>query len=149
MWDEVAKAIAGYPGAVLNALDADGNPFSVRQREVRYDPVSGRLPVVLPESLRPVEGRASLLCHRHDEAMAGMSSIQVRGSLARQDGAWVFVSSAFTPPPRWVLWDLAKRMRAASRAYLADRRAEPPEINWGTIRDIWGEVRAAGRGVPS
>lgn len=142
MWAEAAKWLAKYPEVVVTALDADGYPVSVRQSGSRYDPGTGELPVALPDALRPASGAANLLCHKHDESLQNLSSIQIRGTLDRRDDEWVFVSSAFTPPPRFALWHLSKRMRVSARRYLAKRQLAAPEVNWAAIAEIWREVRA-------
>lgn len=142
VWAEAAKWLAKYPEVVVTALDVAGYPFSVRRSTAAYDATTGELPVELPGNLRPAGGAANLLCHYHDEKLWHLSSIQIKGTLDRRGGNWVFVSSAFTPPPRLALWQLSKRSRAAGRRYLAKRGLTAPEVNWAAVEDIWKEVQA-------
>jgi hypothetical protein len=143
MWAEAAKWLAKYPEVVVTALDVDGYPFSVRQSASHYDAATGELPVVPPETFRPTGGPANLLCHSHDESLWNLSAIQIKGTLDRRADDWVFVILAFTPPSRFALWDLMKRMRAASRSYLARRQLAVPEVDWVAIEEIWKHVRAS------
>ena len=55
MWADAAKWLAEFPEAVVTAVDADGYPVSVRQSAPRYDPATGRLPVVWPPDLAVAE----------------------------------------------------------------------------------------------
>jgi hypothetical protein len=142
VWAETAKWLAKYPEAVVTALDVNGYPFSVRQSTSSYNARTGELPVELPETLRPTSGPANLLCHKHDEALWNLSSIQIAGVLDRGYNGWVFVSSAFTPPSRLALLQLSRRSRATSRRYLAKRRLEAPKVNWVAVKQVWKEVRA-------
>lgn len=142
MWAEAATWIAKFPDVVLTGLDADGYPFSIRQSGSAYDARTGTLRVAPPDALRPAAGPANLLAHRHDESLRILGSIQIRGTLDRRDGDWVFVSSAFTPPPRFGTWALSRRMRATARRYLAKRGLDTPAVNWAAIAEIWEHVRA-------
>ena len=59
----------------------------------------------MPETLGAVAGPANLLCHYHDEKLWNLNAIQIRGRLEKRGGDWVFVTTKFTPPSRWPLWD--------------------------------------------
>jgi hypothetical protein len=143
MWAEAAKWLAKFPDVVVTALDEDGYPISVREATSAYDAAIGELPVRLAETLRPTEGPAGLLCHRHDEKLWNQSAIQVKGSLLRREDDWLFVSSAFTPPSRLAAVQTIKRVRASSDRYLAKRGLEPPVVNWTSVADIWRRARSA------
>lgn len=142
MWAEAAKWVAKYPEVVVTALDVDGYPVSIRQSGSSYDARTGELPVALPDELRLAAGAANLLGHQHNETLSKLSAIHIRGTIDRRDGGWVFVSSAFTPPPRFPLWNLSKRMRVSAQRYLSNRQMAAPEVNWAAIVEIWKEVRA-------
>lgn len=141
MWAEAAKWLATYQEVVVTAQGLDGYPFSVRQDARRYDAATGTMVVELPDVLHPGIGAANLLCHEHDESLWNLRAIHLQGTLERRGSDWVFVSSAFTRPPRLALWRLSRRMRASSRRYLLKRGLGEPEVNWTAIKQIWSEVR--------
>ncbi len=55
MWAEAAKWLARFPDAVLTAVDPAGYPVSVRQTAPRYDPATGKFPLVWPPDLPVAE----------------------------------------------------------------------------------------------
>jgi hypothetical protein len=140
MWNEAAAWLAKYPEAVVTALDAQGYPYSIRASTSGYDAATGELAVVLPDEIAPNNSAANLLCHRHDESLWNLSVIHLKGVLDRRAGNWVFITTAFKRPPRFVLLDLAMRMRSASRRYLAGRQIAVPEVNWFAVEEIWRNV---------
>jgi hypothetical protein len=140
VWDEAAAWLAKYPEVVVTALDAEGYPYSIRASTSGYDAATGELAVVLPDGLAPSNSAANLLCHRHDESLWNLSVIHVKGILDHRAGNWVFITTAFHRPPRFVLLDLMMRMRTASRRYLVSRQVAAPEVNWSAIEHIWRNV---------
>ncbi len=138
MWAEAAKHVRKFTEGVVNAVDAAGYPLSVRQTSLPYDAATGAMPVTLPDALGAVEGPASLLCHFHDEKLWSLRAILLKGRLERRDGAWVFQTTAFTPPSAW------KMMRGVSRSateYLAKRNLPRPSVNWESIAALWRDAK--------
>jgi hypothetical protein len=135
---------AEFSSAVLSAFDADGRPVLHRVRPAQRD---GALVFDVPADVRP--GRASLLCHSHDEKLSGQRSFVVTGDLARAG------ERAQLTPDRTVpgidrmgplaLVALLRRLRRTADRYL-DRRGLPrPAVPWAQFAEL---DRAAGR-VPS
>jgi hypothetical protein len=148
MWADAAKWLAEFPEAVVTAVDADGYPVSVRQSAPRYDPATGRLPVVWPPDLAVAEGPAVVLCHYHDENLWNIKAIQIKGRLEGRADQCVFTTTAFRPPPRSQIaafWRLAKDMRAAGKRYLAKRGLQRPAVNWDSIRELNRRARTSTR----
>ena len=146
MWSEAAKWLEKFPGAVVTGLDADGYPVSVRQMAPRYDAQTGELPVTLPDTLGVTAGPANLLCHYHDDKLWNLTAVQIKGRLEQRWGAWIFVSTAFTPPARGqisTLWQFAKRARAAAKNYLEKRGLERPAVNWMAIETLRRRARGS------
>ncbi len=82
MWAEAATWLARFPDAVLTAVDPAGYPVSVRQTAPRYDPATGKFPLVWPPDLPVAEGPATVLCHHHDEKLWNLKQIQIKGRRA-------------------------------------------------------------------
>ncbi len=144
MWAEAAKWLARFPDAVLTAVDPAGYPVSVRQTAPRYDPATGKFPVVWPPDLPVAEGPATVLCHHHDEKLWNLKQIQIKGRLERHADQWVFTITEFRPPPRSqlaTLWRLAHDMRVAERRYLDRRGLEMPAVNWEALHALRRRVR--------
>jgi hypothetical protein len=138
MWDEAAKAMAEFSGAVVTAMDADGYPVSVRVAAPRYDAQTGRLPVVWPSDFAVTAGPANVLCHYHDEGLWGIRTLQIKGRLERCSEDWTFVSTDFKPPSRalMTLWRLAKSSRTTGLRYLHTRALKSPAVNWESLREL-------------
>jgi hypothetical protein len=135
---EAAKWIAKFPEGVLNGRDAAGFPLSVRQLALPYDAASGEMKLVVPEGLGLQEGLATLLCHFHNEQMWGLKAILVKGRVARRNGGWVFITTAFTPPSTW---EMIKGTRVAMKSYLAKRGLPVPQVNFAAIEKLWERAR--------
>jgi hypothetical protein len=140
LWASAAKHMAKFDEGVVNAVDAEGYPLSVRQTSLPYDPNTGEMPVTLPDALGAVEGPASLLCHFHDENLWGLRAILLKGKLARREGKWIFVTTSFTPPSTW---QMIKNVKKSARDYLAKRNLPWPVVNYAAIDQMWAEVKAA------
>lgn len=148
MWFEAAEELAKFPEAVLSALDPAGYPVSVRQAAPRYDPATGRFPVVWPPGLPVAEGPATVLCHYHDEKLWNIKQIHIKGRLERESDHWVFHSTVFRRPPRSQLtafWRLARDMRTSGRRYLDRRGLEMPKINWKAVQAVRRNARVNAR----
>jgi hypothetical protein len=138
VWAEAAKAMAKFDEGVLNAVDGEGYPLSVRQTKLPYDATSGTMPVVLPDSLGAQEGPASLLCHFHDEKLWGLRAILLKGRLEKRAGQWTFVTTAFEPPS---MWRMMKNVRASTKKYLESRNLPWPKVDWNSIAEMWKDAK--------
>jgi hypothetical protein len=143
VWAEAAKWLSKFPEAVVTAVDAEGYPISVRQTALPYDPETGKMSVAWPAGVAVAEGPASVLCHSHDEKVWNIKAIQIKGLLERNAGEWVFVSTAFSPPPGMPIafWRLSRNGRAAARRYLDKRGLTAPAVNWDAIDELWRRAR--------
>jgi hypothetical protein len=137
-----AKYLAQYTEGVVNAVDAHGRPFSVRQTTLPWDAASSSMPVKIPEILGPTAGPASLLCHSHDENMWNLRSMLVKGKLERRGDAWVFVGTSFDPPSPLKMMTGVWR---STKKYLEKRGLDRPKVNFDVIEDLWKVVRAKAR----
>src|SRR5690242_16548151 len=127
MWQLAAESLSRFPEVIVTALSHEQYPVSIRQRPTRYDPRTGEMPVLIPESVAAAPGPANVLAHHHDERLSDLQMMQIKGRLENRDGEWVFVTTAFRPPARGrfaSLWQMAKAMRRASRRYLASHRLQ-------------------------
>jgi hypothetical protein len=138
MWAEAAKWVAKFSEGVLNAVDGGGYPISVRQTALPYDANTGTMAVVLPEALGAVAGPASLLCHFHDEKLWGLRAILLKGRLERREGAWMFVTTSFTPPS---MWKMIKGVRESTKQYLAKRGLPMPRVDYEVIEKLWQRAK--------
>lgn len=139
MWDDIMKHLPEFESAVLTGVDAEGYPFSVRCRP-RLDGEARVLKAELPEDVSIRPGRASLLCHEHDENLWTLKSFLVRGDL-RQDGReWIFYPKKFVPGVavgglmgmvRFVIGS-----RRTTNRYLKKRRLPRPVVPWKEINAI-------------
>ena len=142
MEPDPGKHLKKFSEGVLNAVDAEGRPFSVRQATLAWDAASGSMPVKVPDVLGPVAGPASLLCHYHDENMWNMRAALVKGKLERRGDAWVFVGTSFDPPsPLRLIMGARKSMKT----YLEKRGLEPPKVNFDSVAELWKIVAAKKR----
>ena len=142
MWAEAAKWLNKFDEAVLTVLDSDGYPGSVRVDPRAYDPVTGELPSAVPDALRAVEGPANLLCHYHDEKMWKLRAIQIKGRVENRFGAWVFVSTAFSPPFKLQVFSFLKATGVSAQKYLDKRGLKRPAVNWVAAKEIQRRVKA-------
>jgi hypothetical protein len=100
MWPLAAESISRFSEVIFTALSFDGYPVSVRQRSPHYDAETGQMRVRIPASVAVVPGPANLLAHYHDENLWNLTMIRIKGRVERRSNHWVFVSTAFTPPPQ-------------------------------------------------
>jgi hypothetical protein len=136
------KHLRRYSEGVVNAVDAEGRPFSVRQTNLAWDSASGTMPVKIPDILGPVAGPASFLCHFHDDNLWGLRAVLVKGRLERRGDAWVFVGTSFDPPsPLKMMMGVKK----ATKKYLEKRGLDWPKVNFDSIAELWKVVDAKKR----
>lgn len=138
-WHKAARDLSHYPEAVVNALDSDGYPVSVRQLSPRYDGERGTLPLTIPPSLRIVEGPASLLAHVHNEQLWGLKAMLIKGRIERHGEGWQFVSVEYKSRPPW---HMLKDVKRAVAQYLAKRGLARPKVAYDVIHRLQREARA-------
>lgn len=140
MAHDVVKLIAAYESAVVTVFDTSGLPASFRCRPAASN---GGLLVSIPPWVEPVEGRAGVMCHVHDDGLWHQRSLTVRGRLEPASGGWVF------HPERTILgmgygrFPLLKMMlrgRRRAARYLAARGLPRPEIPWAEMAAIKREA---------
>jgi hypothetical protein len=136
VWSEAAKWLAKFDDAVLTMTDVDGYPVSVRVDARSYSAATGELPAVVPDSLRPTDGPAGLLCHYHDEKLWGLQFVHVAGRAERRAERWAFVSTTLMPPPKGGFLGFARSMGTAATRYLAKRGLERPTVDCAAIKEI-------------
>lgn len=143
-WNEMVRHLSDFESVVLTGIDAEGYPYSVRNRP-RIDPFERVLlvDIRLETPVRP--GPASLLCHRHDENLWNLKSLLVRGTLVRGDGGWTFRPERFVPGagiggPTAMVRFVAGARKTAGR-YLEKRGLARPRIPWDEINAIKAQIR--------
>ena len=141
MWAEAAKWINKFPEAVVTVTDTDGYPASVRVSSSGYDANTGEIAVPVPAALTPVAGPASLMCHSHDEKLWKLQFIAVRGKLESRDGAWVFRSERFDPPPKLGVMSFVRNLRRSAQKYLDKRGLTRPQVNWAAIKEVQRRIK--------
>ncbi len=146
MWDDILKHLPNFESAVLTGVDVNGYPYSIRCQS-RPDEEARTLRAQLPEDVAIQPGRASLLCHEHDENLWNLKSFMVRGDL-RQDGPeWSFYPRALVPGAavggmmglvRFVI-----NSRRTTNRYLKKRGLSRPVVPWKTLKAIKDRVDQA------
>jgi hypothetical protein len=143
VWRRLRRHLARYPSAVVSSVGVDGYPVSFRCRP-RPDRTTRTLVLdAVPPGLDLREGRAGLLCHRHNEALWRLRSFIARGELVRDGDGWVFVPDGFTPGMGLDPLSMVRMIRNGQRtatAYLERRGWERPPIDWGAIEELKREV---------
>lgn len=146
-WDEMIQLMSEYRNAVLNAMDADGYPCSVRCQP-EPDAAAGLVRVQIPPDLTPQPGPASLLWHSHDELLWHQKSVLVRGTLAQDAQGWRLA------PDRLILGvgyggtkgmiRFAREARRTADRYLAARKLARPAVPWKEIIAVKKQAKATG-----
>ena len=143
MWAEAAKWLNKFDEAVLTVLDSDGYPASVRVDPRAYDSARGELPSArCPTRVRAVEGPANLMCHYHDEKMWKLSAILIKGRVENRDGAWVFVSTAFSPPSKLRCSHSSREYGSRPRSTSTSEVSNVQTVNWAAVKEIQRRVKA-------
>ena len=139
---QAARRLPEFGSAVLTAFDEDGNPTLARVRPAP-DPASHSFSIDTDAPLRP--GRASLLCHSHDEQLWNLRSFVVAGDLVRDGKNWTLRPDRFIPGGADKLGPIAmvkiiRELRGTAGRYLDRRGLSRPEINWHEIHELVAEV---------
>ncbi|MFF0549777.1 pyridoxamine 5'-phosphate oxidase family protein [Streptomyces sp. NPDC004311] len=143
-----AAQLGRFPTAVLAARDAAGAPLLARTRP---RPVPAGYLVDVPPDCAVERGPATLLVHRHDEALNHMYNASVRGDLRRTEAGWMLVPSAVVEPmgsgrPTDALRVLRHTKRSTDR-YLERRGLRRPKVQWDGFRAL-ATPGAGGTGGP-
>lgn len=139
MWHKAAKDLSAYSEAVVNVLDVEGFPVSVRQVALRFDPEQGTMPLVMPAALRPAEGPASLLAHFHNDQLWALRAMLIRGRVERRGEVWTFVSTEYKPRSPW---RQLKDVKRAVEQYLTKRGLSRPKIAYDVIHRLFREAKS-------
>jgi hypothetical protein len=124
------SVVDSFDSAVLGVRDSAGMPVLTR---VRPEPTENGYRV--DSSL---SGPASLLVHRHDEQLANLRMLLVRGELS--DGT--FIPSHTIDPAGSTLGTL-RQCRRSTRNYLKRRGWARPRIDWPAFRALAADLRKA------
>jgi hypothetical protein len=143
--DPFALAVRRLPefdSAVLTAFDEQGNPTLLRVRP-SAEPANRLFHIDTDAPLRP--GRASLLCHSHDEQLWNLRSFVVAGELSRRGENWTLRPDRFIPGGADKLGPIGmvkiiRELRGTARRYLQRRGLPRPDICWQDIDALIGEL---------
>lgn len=134
MWNKIVENLHNYPTSVLTGIDPDGYPFSIRCKPQPV-PTLQVLRVQIPDNVPIQPGRASLLCHYHDELLWNIKSFALAGTLEKDVQGWLLrpqhfirVGDSGLDALRFLL-----NLRRASKKYLQKRGLPRPRINWDAL----------------
>jgi hypothetical protein len=141
-----ARRLPEFGTAVLTAFDEDGNPTLARVRPTA-DAASRSFSIDTDAPLRP--GRASLLCHSHDELLWNLRSFVAAGDLIRDGESWTLRPDRFIPGGSDKLGPIAmikiiRELRGTARRYLERRGLSRPTIDWQDIDTLTAQLEPAG-----
>jgi hypothetical protein len=129
-----ARELSGYATAVLAARDADGGIALARTVP---QPADGGYLVAPAPGADLADGPASLLVHRHNDKLAGMSFALVRGRIAQ---AGTGTDRLFTPDrvvnPAGNPVRALRDVRATAARYLRTRSLPRPAVPWAQYRAL-------------
>jgi hypothetical protein len=142
---QAVRRLPEFGSAVLTAFDEQGNPTLARVRP-SADHASRSFTIDTGTPLRP--GRASLLCHSHDEQLWSLRSFVVAGDLVRDGENWTLRPDRFIPGGADKLSPIAmikiiRALQGATRRYLDRRGLSRPEIDWREIDTLTAELEPA------
>jgi hypothetical protein len=138
-----ARELAGYRTAVLAAREEDGGIALAR---VVPQPVDDGYAVAAEGGTSLASGPASLLVHRHDDKLAGVSFALVRGRITPTGrGDWLFVPDRVVRPAGSPLRTLRDARTSAAR-YLRTHGLERPPVPWGDYRALARHPADRGQG---
>jgi hypothetical protein len=142
------RGFRGFSSAVLAGRDDQGAPWLTR---VRPEPDTAtrslRISVGEDERIRP--GRASVLCHSHDEHLWHLRSAAVLGTLDGGGTEWTFRPERVLGSGGGALGAVRafRDVKRSSSGYLRRRGLTPPAIPWAEYEPLKAEaVRREGAG---
>ncbi|MGS0686120.1 pyridoxamine 5'-phosphate oxidase family protein [Nakamurella sp. GG22] len=150
-YGQAARRLPEFRSAVLAGFDQNGHPTMTRVRPV-VDPRNRSLLITVPEGFSVCAGKASLLCHSHDEELASLHGFVVAGELTGEGDSWTVHPSRYIPAadPKGPL-SMVKTIRAlrgTARRYLDRRGLTRPRIAWEDIETVKAEALAAAHREP-
>ena len=136
VYAQLCRDLPGFDSAVLGTATG-GEPPVLRRARLRADPASGTFLVEGPTA-GLVEGPASVVLHRHDEALWNQRQIGALGALMPAGRHWSFrphrlLPNPFPSNPVSMVRVVGRARRAADR-YLDRRGLERPAIDWAAHR---------------
>ena len=137
-FQNTAAAVVQFDSAVLATNSSTGYATLQRVRLVPHGDEAS-FEVAPAPGTDVVAGRASILCHRHDERLGSQSSFVATGELREAGGGWVFVPERFVAgisPGVISQIGFLRTLRRRARTYLQTRRLDRPVIAWDELADI-------------
>lgn len=138
-YSQAARRLPAYSSGVLATIDESGFP-GLQRVVMSAEPEDRALLLDVPVDAGLREGRASLLCHAHDERLWRLRSFVVSGTLAVRDERWALLPDRFVPgapgndPVAAVRG--VRGMRHTASSYLATRSMPRPQIPWGEYEPL-------------
>jgi hypothetical protein len=143
-FERAVRRLPDFDSAVLTAFDEQGVPTLLRVRP-SADPMDRTFTFVTDAPLRP--GKASLLCHSHDEELWNLRSFVVTGDLTGSGAAWTLRPDRFVAGPDKLgplaMIKMIRELRSTARRYLERRGLSRPEIPWREIHELYDELGPA------
>jgi len=127
-------AFTRFDSAVLAGFGADGQIALVRTK-----PDASEIGLRIVTDADLTEGRASILCHRHDAKLATQESWVATGMISRETGGWLFTPErliAGSRPGLAAQLSALRGIRRTARDYLAKRGLERPAIAWDELKRL-------------
>jgi hypothetical protein len=139
-YDHAIGRLPAFRSAVLAACDPEGRPTLLRVRPVAR-PAGRAFAIAVPAGVGLRAGRASLLCHSHDDKLDKLRSFVVAGILTREgDDQWLLTPDRYIPgAPSGgpvTLYRAIRDLRAAAARYLDRRGLARPAIPWTEYQDL-------------
>lgn len=144
MWDEIVNNLSNFSSAVLNGIDANGYPFSMRCKP-QLDEARQALLIDNAGGVPIQPGAAGLLCHSHNEQLWDLKAFLLLGALEATPGGWLFRPEKFLPGQG--MGGFAGQMRqlrksqAETKNYLEKRRLPRPKVRWDEIDELKAEIK--------
>jgi hypothetical protein len=144
-YDHAIGRLPAFRSAVLAAHDPEGRPTLLRVRPVAR-PADRAFAIEVPAGVGLREGRASLLCHSHDDKLDKLRSFVVAGILTHEgDDQWLLTPDRYIPgAPSGgpvTLYRAIRDLRAAAARYLDRRGLARPAIPWTEYQDLRSKDR--------
>lgn len=140
---QVATRLPAFHSGVLAAFDDAGRPTLLR---VLPTADSSALVFDVPEWTDVRPGKASLLCHSHDDKLSSQNSFVVAGTLGRRDGRWTLSTDHFVPGPGTggplAMVKTIRGLRSTAARYLDRRGRERPAVPWAALDELWERAKA-------
>ena len=134
-FQQTVSALRDFPDGVLTAVDSSGYPVSFRCQP-SPSPHEGALRVAAPSWFDGDSGRASLMCHSHDDELWNLQGFFVRGEVDCDGDQLVFRPSLFRRSIGGSPLDILRLLhqtRRASNRYLEKRGLVLPRVPWERI----------------